>query len=216
MNGGFFDTNNGACHGAIVSRGRVVQDSSKHNARIGITKGGQFVAGYFNISDFELTEVITGMCPTSAASQVGDLEFAGVEWIVRNGEDWIDQTLLEEDMSIQAAHSSIPVLIYSPLIHSPFIHSRLTHSSLTSHLFTLTSQRDQSCNHFEFQETGDAFTTIISARTAIGFGRHGELLMLTISVTKCTVVQQGVNGGCATGPVICSRGLTAAHGAAND
>ena len=108
MNGGFFDTKNGACHGAIVSRGRVVQDSSKHNARIGITKGGQFVAGYFNISDFELTEVITGMYHTRAAPQVVESELGGVEWIVRNGEDWIDQTLLEEDMSIQASHSSLP------------------------------------------------------------------------------------------------------------
>eukprot|EP00656_Telonema_subtile_P048344 TRINITY_DN5732_c0_g1_i2.p1 TRINITY_DN5732_c0_g1~~TRINITY_DN5732_c0_g1_i2.p1 ORF type:complete len:566 (-),score=104.78 TRINITY_DN5732_c0_g1_i2:138-1835(-) len=114
VNGGFFDTRTGDCHGAIVSRGSVVQDSAHHNARFGVTKGGRFVVGYFNISDFELQDVVTG-----------------VQWIVRDGQEWVQQSSLEEDMSIQ--------------------------------------------------ESGQSFSTLVSARTAIGHTADGALLLLTIS-----------------------------------
>lgn len=75
VNAGFFNTKTGACHGAIVSRGAIVQDSLRHNARFGLTAEGRyccpqaiafngalcrFLVGYFNVSDFNFVEVVTG------------------------------------------------------------------------------------------------------------------------------------------------------------
>jgi len=118
-NGGFFDTRSGACYGNIFSDGSIVQEARIHrNVNFGLLKDGRWAVGYYDISDWR---------NNSRVEQV----VSGVVLLVREGRNYVQESLQEDDMSVQ--------------------------------------------------ETGSGFSTILSARTAIGHTADGKLLLLTIS-----------------------------------
>uniref|UniRef100_A0A3Q3VRW5 EGF-like domain-containing protein n=1 Tax=Mola mola TaxID=94237 RepID=A0A3Q3VRW5_MOLML len=85
QNGGFFNTKSNWCLGNVVSDGRMVQDSGGvQNAQFGIRRDGTLVFGY--LSQDEVSD------HTNPFVQL----FSGVVWLLRNGEVYINQSLVAE------------------------------------------------------------------------------------------------------------------------
>lgn len=85
QNGGFFNTESGACLGNVVSDGRRVQDSGGiQNAQFGIRKDGSLVFGYLSQEDV--------LDQSNPFVQL----VSGVVWLLRNGEVYINQSLVAE------------------------------------------------------------------------------------------------------------------------
>jgi N-acetylglucosamine-1-phosphodiester alpha-N-acetylglucosaminidase len=81
VNAGFFNTTDGECHGNIVSNGRVVQDDGPSNVNFGVLHNGSIVVGYLN----------------ETSIREWDPPFvqlvAGVIWLVRDGENYVDRSI---------------------------------------------------------------------------------------------------------------------------
>ena len=102
-NAGFFDTSTGECLGTIVADGVIVQNTGYQNANFGLraaTGGGggaELVAGYLpasNVSEGTFTSLV-----------------AGVLWIVRGGEVYVEQSLTVENMTVQETGAEFATLI---------------------------------------------------------------------------------------------------------
>lgn len=93
-NGGFFNISSTACFGDIVTNGRVVQTSPKHNVNFGI-RNGSYVIGYV-----ETPEVLDAENPFETL-------ISGLIWLVRDGKVYVDESVNQqtgdkEDMSVQS------------------------------------------------------------------------------------------------------------------
>lgn len=88
-NAGYFNVNNGACIGNIITNGVRVQTPGTHNVNFGIRRDGTIVVGYLQPSDLNNTQ-------NPFVNLV-----AGVVWLVRNGENYVDRSAAVEDMSSQ-------------------------------------------------------------------------------------------------------------------
>jgi hypothetical protein len=96
-NGGFFDIQNFNCFGNLVSGGRVVQVSNRHNVNFGI-RDGSFHVGYIDL----------GAAAAGSESHFDTL-ISGLGWLVRNGRSYVSESLQSaaaggdgEDMSAQS------------------------------------------------------------------------------------------------------------------
>jgi exopolysaccharide biosynthesis protein len=79
MNAGYFNVNNGACHGNIISNGQTVQLQQTVNVNFGITTAGDYVIGYLDQSQvisMKFLQIITG-----------------VGWLVKNGAVYINNSI---------------------------------------------------------------------------------------------------------------------------
>lgn len=81
VNAGFFNTGSGECHGNLVSNGRVVQADGAPNANFGILANGSIVVGYINNS------LIDEIDPPFVQL------IAGVIWLVRDGVNYVNQSV---------------------------------------------------------------------------------------------------------------------------
>ena len=99
INAGFFNpyktqSNYGKCYGNIISNGRLVQDSGGiQNANFGIRKDGTVVIGYLsqdNVDDKENPFVQL---------------IAGVGWVLRNGESYLNESFKAECAETQTTAS---------------------------------------------------------------------------------------------------------------
>ena len=90
-NGGFFDQKTTRCIGNLVSDGALVQAGTHQNVQFGITAKHEFIVGYLSEADVE---------SMTAAASVTQL-IAGVGWLVRNGRNYVSESLRTEDMSVQ-------------------------------------------------------------------------------------------------------------------
>nr|XP_046255515.1 N-acetylglucosamine-1-phosphodiester alpha-N-acetylglucosaminidase [Scatophagus argus] len=85
QNAGFFNTQSYECLGNVVSDGRMVQDSDGvQNAQFGIREDGTLVFGYLSLEDVRdqfnpFVQLVSG-----------------VVWLLRNGEVYINQSLMAE------------------------------------------------------------------------------------------------------------------------
>jgi len=79
MNGGYFNVNNGACHGNVISNGQMVQLQQTVNVNFGVTSGGDYVIGYLDQSQ------VIGMKFLQAITGVG--------WLVKNGKLYLNDSL---------------------------------------------------------------------------------------------------------------------------
>lgn len=86
-NAGYFSLANGQCLGNVVSDGKVVQTTSDQNANFGIRKDGTIVVGYISEED-----VIN-----HSYRQL----IAGVIWLVRNGTNYVNESMQLECASHQ-------------------------------------------------------------------------------------------------------------------
>ncbi|XP_036930218.1 N-acetylglucosamine-1-phosphodiester alpha-N-acetylglucosaminidase-like [Acanthopagrus latus] len=85
QNAGFFNTKTGQCLGNVVSDGRKVQDSNGvQNAQFGIRRDGTLVFGYLSQDDV--------LDQSNPFVQL----VSGVVWLLRNGEVYINQSLMAE------------------------------------------------------------------------------------------------------------------------
>uniref|UniRef100_A0A3Q2TBS1 N-acetylglucosamine-1-phosphodiester alpha-N-acetylglucosaminidase n=1 Tax=Fundulus heteroclitus TaxID=8078 RepID=A0A3Q2TBS1_FUNHE len=85
QNGGFFNTESGACLGNVVSSGTLVQDSGGvQNAQFGIRRDGTLVFGYLSEKDV--------LDQSNPFVQL----VSGVVWLLRNGKIYINQSLEAE------------------------------------------------------------------------------------------------------------------------
>ena len=104
VNAGFFNITSTACFGDVVSGGRVVQTSDKHNVNFGI-RDGKFVVGHV-----EASEVL-------AADRGFDTLVSGLGWLVRGGEVYVQESFHPlygqppEDMSAQTAGDQFATLL---------------------------------------------------------------------------------------------------------
>ena len=81
-NGGYFSMTTGDCYGNIVSDGRRVQTSSNvTNANFGIRSDGSIMVGYIPNEELSSTE--------NPFKQL----IAGVIWLVRNGSNYVNQSM---------------------------------------------------------------------------------------------------------------------------
>lgn len=97
-NGGFFDIHNFDCFGNLVSGGRVIQTSTRHNVNFGI-RDGQFYIGYIDLGD----DAAVG------SESPFDTLISGLVWLVRNGRSYVAESMRSaamdgdgEDMSAQS------------------------------------------------------------------------------------------------------------------
>jgi hypothetical protein len=92
-NAGFFDPTPGPefgrCFGNLVVGGRIIQDTGLQNANFGLLKNGSFVVGYLPMSLGDSSD-------TPFQTLV-----AGVGWIVRDGTNYVENSLQSEDGSSQ-------------------------------------------------------------------------------------------------------------------
>ena len=94
MNAGFFNIYTGQCLGNLVSQGAVIQAPGGKNAMFGLTKTGQFVAGYLslsNITDNSFEELVTG-----------------IGFLVRNGANWVEKAIVEEEVDFNFVYEKAP------------------------------------------------------------------------------------------------------------
>ncbi|XP_037639524.1 N-acetylglucosamine-1-phosphodiester alpha-N-acetylglucosaminidase-like isoform X2 [Sebastes umbrosus] len=85
QNAGFFNTTSDRCLGNLVSDGRMVQDSNGvQNAQFGIRKDGSLVFGYLSQEDV--------LDQSNPFVQL----VSGAVWLLRNGENYINQSLKAE------------------------------------------------------------------------------------------------------------------------
>ncbi|XP_004347995.1 N-acetylglucosamine-1-phosphodiester alpha-N-acetylglucosaminidase [Capsaspora owczarzaki ATCC 30864] len=91
-NAGFFGVSNGMCHGNLISDGQLVQNTGRQNANFGIRRDGTIVVGY--LTSNEIAEI-------EASDNPFQQLVAGVVWLVRDGEPYIDESSAMEDMSVQ-------------------------------------------------------------------------------------------------------------------
>ncbi|XP_034534267.1 N-acetylglucosamine-1-phosphodiester alpha-N-acetylglucosaminidase [Notolabrus celidotus] len=90
QNAGYFNTHTGACLGNLVSDGRLVQDSGGiQNVQFGIRKNGTLVFGYLSQDDV--------LDKSNPFVQL----ISGVVWLLRNGEVYINQSLVAECNNMQ-------------------------------------------------------------------------------------------------------------------
>jgi hypothetical protein len=96
-NGGFFDIENFDCFGNLVSGGRVVQVSTRHNVNFGI-RDGNFHIGYIDLGS-----------AAAGSESPFDTLISGLGWLVRNGRSYVSESLRSaaaggdgEDMSAQS------------------------------------------------------------------------------------------------------------------
>ncbi|KAG2386152.1 hypothetical protein C9374_002598 [Naegleria lovaniensis] len=85
-NAGFFNTHVHSCLGNVISDGRVIHSSKRHNVNFGIMKEGQYFVGYLN----ENTNLNNF-----------DQLMAGVIWLVRKGKSFVTESEIIEEMSTQ-------------------------------------------------------------------------------------------------------------------
>ena len=91
-NGGYFETRGKqGCHGTIISDGETVNFREETNVSFGVTEEGHIVIGY-------LTE-------EEKKEQKFKQLINGVVWIVRNGTNYVTESIRQEDMSIQETSS---------------------------------------------------------------------------------------------------------------
>eukprot|EP01060_Flectonema_neradi_P041290 TRINITY_DN9761_c0_g1_i1.p1 TRINITY_DN9761_c0_g1~~TRINITY_DN9761_c0_g1_i1.p1 ORF type:complete len:339 (+),score=48.83 TRINITY_DN9761_c0_g1_i1:117-1133(+) len=94
-NGGFFETQGlKRCHGTIVSDGVKVNEMNETNVSFGITREGKIIVGYLSESEkntYNFTQLING-----------------VVWVVRNGKNFVSESIALEDMSIQETSHCTP------------------------------------------------------------------------------------------------------------
>ena len=79
LNAGYFSVISGQCLGNIVSDGRVVQSTSEQNANFGIRQDGTIVVGYISEE-----EIISGSYRQLVS---------GVLWLVRNGTNYVNESM---------------------------------------------------------------------------------------------------------------------------
>jgi N-acetylglucosamine-1-phosphodiester alpha-N-acetylglucosaminidase len=88
-NAGFFNIFNFNCLGNVISNSRRVQMTPVVNANFGITKDGIFYTGYLDIHSVNripFTQLI-----------------GGVIWLVRNRQNYVEQSVYLEEMSTQTS-----------------------------------------------------------------------------------------------------------------
>ncbi|KAF0977385.1 hypothetical protein FDP41_003377 [Naegleria fowleri] len=85
-NAGFFNTHVHSCLGNVISDGRIVHSSKRHNVNFGITKDGEYFVGYLN-ENTDLTKF--------------DQLMAGVIWLVRKGQSFVTESEMIEEMTTQ-------------------------------------------------------------------------------------------------------------------
>ena len=86
-NAGYFSVTNGQCLGNVVADGRVVQTTADQNANFGIREDGTIVVGYIpeeEIVNHSYRQLV-----------------AGVIWLVRNGTNYVNESMLLECASHQ-------------------------------------------------------------------------------------------------------------------
>ena len=92
-NAGFFDVPTGACKGNVVTGGKALSTSDRHNVNFGI-RNGSFVIGY--VSQEELHGSATPF----------DTLVSGIGWLVRGGQEYLEESLSVsgdgEDLSAQS------------------------------------------------------------------------------------------------------------------
>lgn len=92
-NAGFFDVPTGACKGNVVTGGRALSTSDRHNVNFGI-RNGSFVIGY--VSQEEL----------HGSAMPFDTLVSGIGWLVRGGQEYLEESLSAsgdaEDLSAQS------------------------------------------------------------------------------------------------------------------
>jgi hypothetical protein len=102
-NAGFFNISSYACFGDIVTNGKVIQTSNRHNVNFGI-RNGSFVVGYV-----EANEVMDTSNPF-------DSLVSGAVWLVRNGKSYVEESMNSvsgdgEDMSVQSTGSQFATIL---------------------------------------------------------------------------------------------------------
>ncbi|KAL9657986.1 hypothetical protein ABK040_016636 [Willaertia magna] len=93
-NAGFFNTHTHSCLGNIISDNRIVHTSERHNVNFGILKNGTYFTGYLD--------------PTIEKIKLEDFSqlISGVIWLVKNGENFVSESALLEDMTTQETGNS--------------------------------------------------------------------------------------------------------------
>eukprot|EP00029_Vermamoeba_vermiformis_P014097 TRINITY_DN916_c0_g1_i1.p1 TRINITY_DN916_c0_g1~~TRINITY_DN916_c0_g1_i1.p1 ORF type:complete len:292 (-),score=30.12 TRINITY_DN916_c0_g1_i1:5-880(-) len=94
-NGGFFNTKTGDCLGNLVSEGKVLNVGQERKANFG-TVNGNFAIGYINHETLKKHKF--------------DNLIAGVGWLVRDGKQFVNQSLVLESMGTQFAKFHAPRL----------------------------------------------------------------------------------------------------------
>ena len=79
INAGYFSMTNGQCLGNIISDGRIVQTTEQQNANFGIRHDGTIVVGYISEE-----EVLSGSFRQLVS---------GVIWLVRNGTNYVNESM---------------------------------------------------------------------------------------------------------------------------
>lgn len=85
-NAGFFNVKNGDCIGNLISESRIIQTSDVRVANFGV-RGNKFVVGYVDPATINSSN--------PAFSQL----VAGVGWLVRNGEVYLEEAMKQEHIS---------------------------------------------------------------------------------------------------------------------
>merc|ERR1711953_1617748 len=90
FNAGYFNVQNGACIGNVVSNGQIIQTVplSQGNVNFGI-KDGKFYIGYFSPDDIGMMGF--------------DHMVSGVVWLVRNGKNYVEQGWKEANITVQTS-----------------------------------------------------------------------------------------------------------------
>eukprot|EP01095_Lingulamoeba_sp_RSL-Kostka_P004020 TRINITY_DN1511_c1_g3_i1.p1 TRINITY_DN1511_c1_g3~~TRINITY_DN1511_c1_g3_i1.p1 ORF type:complete len:517 (-),score=145.58 TRINITY_DN1511_c1_g3_i1:86-1636(-) len=95
-NAGFFNTHTYECNGNLVSNNEVIQNTGLQNANFGLSKEGKFVTGYINEDQVQDQEGF------SLFNQL----VAGVVWVVKDGQVYVDESWKIEDQSTQETGSN--------------------------------------------------------------------------------------------------------------
>jgi exopolysaccharide biosynthesis protein len=86
-NAGFFNTRTGKCIGNLITNAKQIQITGFQNSNFGITADGEIYTGYLSrqtILNNTFTNLVTG-----------------VIWLVRARKNFVDQSFILEDMSVQ-------------------------------------------------------------------------------------------------------------------
>ena len=94
-NAGYFNTMDGRCYGDIVSDGRTVQLPRKQNAHFGLRTDRTLEVGYL--------DNVFGADRVNASSRKAPFWqlITGAVWLVRNGTNYVSESVQLEDASIQ-------------------------------------------------------------------------------------------------------------------
>ena len=87
-NAGYFSMINGKCLGSLVSDGRIVHASNELNANFGLRQDGSVVVGYISTEEIQ----------KGTFRQL----ISGVVWLVRNGTNYVNESMKMECPSNQA------------------------------------------------------------------------------------------------------------------